>query len=317
MAARNQLLISILGLAGIAAYAQQGQVAGPVAGYVFDNGSHALRPVLGIPGASVLGDPLNIGTDLFSAAVSPRLDSVIAVASDRSFHVFTLNNGTATETPVNGINAAPERVIFSPTGAAAALYAQGKIQIVKGLPSAPSPAGTYDLSGLLSGPAGRGHRAFTGSFAVSDDGAYLLVAAGGGVQLFGAGAPRQVASAADAALNFAPGTHDAAVAGTSLTVLKDVAGSATPQPLGDADGAVGVAFSADASKLYTASRAGVRAFDLSAGTNSQVTCSCTPAGLSGMGSLYRLNDLGSAPLWLLDTTSSSPRIVFVPVKSTL
>jgi len=192
MAVRNWTFVSLLCLAAPLVHAQQGRVAGPVAGYVFDSAARALRPVLGIPGASLLGDPVSLGMDLASAAVSPWLDSVLAVAADGSFHIFTLNNGTVGEVPVNGITAAPERVVFSPVGSAAALYAGGRIQVVTGLPASPTPGSTFDLTPILSNPGGRGHRPLTGSFAVSDDGAYVLVAEGPGVQLFAAGSSRRL-----------------------------------------------------------------------------------------------------------------------------
>jgi len=34
-----------------------------------------------------------------------------------------------------------------------------------------------------------------------------------------------------------------------------------------------------------------------------------------MGGLFRLNDAGAAPLWLLDARSGEARIVFVPSRS--
>jgi DNA-binding beta-propeller fold protein YncE len=322
MAFRNWSLVSLLCLAAPLVHAQQGRVDGPVAGYVFDGAAHGLRPVLGIPGASVLGDPINLGIDLASATVSPRLDSVIAVAADGSFHFFTLNAGAASEAIVNGIAASPERVVFSPSGTAAALYAGRRIQVVTGLPAAPASGSTFDLTPLLTLPDRRGHSALTGSFAVSDDGALVLAALGAGVQLFGTGSVRQIVTARNAVVAFAPGSHDAAVAGIGVTLVKDVGNAAAQQVVAPDDAtqtAVGVAFSADGGKLYlaTATAQGVSAFDLSAGTRSLIPCDCTPAGIAGMGNLYRLNEVGSAPLWLLDTTSSGPRIVFVPVKVSL
>lgn len=322
MTFRNNLRVGLLCLVAPMAFAQQGRVTGPVAGYVFDETALVLRPVLGIPGAAVLGDPVGLGIDLSYAAVSPRLDSVIAVGADRSFHVFTLNGGTASEISVNGVAVSPEQVVFSPAGTAAALYAGSRIQVVTGLPAAPVSGSSFNLTGLLALPGGRGHHAFTGSLAVSDDGALVLVAQGAGVELFAAGGSRQIAAARNAAVAFAPGTHDAAVAGIGLMLVKDAGGAAAQQVIATDDAsqtAVGVSFSADGSKLYVASATaqGVAAFDLTAGTRSMVLCNCTPAGISGMGNLYRLNEVGSAPLWLLDTTASGPRIVFVPVKASL
>jgi hypothetical protein len=312
------MIAGLLGLAAPAAFAQQGHVAGPVAGYVFDGGSRVVRPVLGIPGASVLGDPVDLGIGVTMAAVAPRLDSLLAVGADGSFHIFSLNTGTAKESGVSGIAASPERLVFSPTGSSAALYAGGKIQIVTGLPASPAAGSTFDLSSLLALPGGHGHRPLAGSFAVSDDGAYLLVAEGAGVQLFGPGGTRQIVSTRNTAVTFLPGSHDAAVAGSGVTLLKDVGGAATAQVLADSDPALnslGLAYSADGAKLYLASSQGVAAFDLASGTRTAIPCDCSPAGITGMGNLFRLNDAGQAPLWLLDANAATPRIVFVPVRS--
>ena len=38
-------------------------------------------------------------------------------------------------------------------------------------------------------------------------------------------------------------------------------------------------------------------------------------GLSAMGSLFRLNDPGLEPLWLVDPAGAEPRMVFVPVSN--
>jgi hypothetical protein len=319
MTVRNWLVVSLLGLAAPLLFAQQGRVGGPVAGYVFDSGARALRPVLGIPGSSLLGDPVGLGITPSSATVSPRLDSVIAVADDGSFHAFALNAGVASEITVNGIAAAPARVAYSPSGSSAALYSGNRIQIVTGLPGSPVAGSSFDISTLLSLPGG-GHHALTGAFAVSDDGSSLLVADANAVTAFGAGGTRQIAAGHNSAIAFAPGSHDAAIAGTTVMLVKDVAGAAARQSIASDDTAsagVGVAFSADGAKLFVASSAGVGAFDLAAGTRSQVKCDCTPAGLTGMGNVYRLNEVSSAPLWLFDPAAGSPRIVFVPAKSSL
>jgi sugar lactone lactonase YvrE len=82
----------------------------------------------------------------------------------------------------------------------------------------------------------------------------------------------------------------------------------------DIAGANGVAFSADGKKVFVArSSGGVAVFDLEAKSRTDVSCDCVPFGLTPMGSLYRLNELGSGPLWLLDPAGG--RIVFVPAKT--
>lgn len=301
-------------------FGQQGKVQGPVAGYVFDSGAHAVRPILGIPGASILGDPVDLGFSAIRAAVSPAQEAVLAIAADGSLHAFQLSAGAASEVAVNGFSVAPERIVFSPSGSAAAVYGGGRIQVMTGIGSSPHAGSTFDISALLVLPGNRGHQTLSGSFAVSDDGAYVLVAGGSGVQVFGGGSPRQVASGSGMAVAFARGNHDAIVAGTGVTLIHDVGGAANAQSIAE-EGAipatVGAAFSSDNSKLYLASAAarGVTGFDLAAGTSQTISCDCAPAGIQAMGNFFRLNEVSADPLWLLDTTVTGPRIVFVPAKA--
>jgi hypothetical protein len=303
----------LLALAGFA-QAQQGSVSGPVAGYVFDFGSLALRPIRGIAGASTMGDPIAAAYPLTAANVAPRQDSALAIAPDGSTHYFTLNSGALNEVAISGLTAEPERVAFSPSGTAAVLYSNGRAQIVTGLPGAPSLAGSIQLG---SGP----RSPHPTSFAISDDGAYLLFAVGEAIQLASqSGGVRGVMSAgAGASVAFAPGGHDAAVAarGTGAVLISDVPGAAAQQTLAAGDQSfqivAGLSFSADGKRIFMASAAAqsVVTLDLS-GNRTDVACNCSPAELTPMGNLFRLNELGTGPLWLADAGSSGPRIVFVP-----
>lgn len=307
--------------------AQQGQLAGPVSGYVFDRQAHALRLVLGIAGASVLGDSVQFGLNPAAVYVSPGQNSAVVVGADRSVHLFQLSGGTAREVTLNGVNATPEGVAFSPSGTAAALFAAGRAQVVTGLPNAPVAGGTIDAranqdaSALTVRPHPYRLMA-TEMFAVSDDGAVVLVASDGSVRSLGASGGGQTVmdSAAGAIVAFAPGGHDAVVAhpgGLGLVLIHDAGGSPQQQNLAsaaDIASANGVAFSTDGKKVFVArSSGGVTVFDVAARTRTDVTCDCVPFGLSPMGSLFRLNDLGSGPLWLLDPAGN--RIVFVPAKT--
>ena len=313
-------------LAAAPLLAQQGQVAGPVSGYVFDRGAHVLRPVLGIAGASVLGDAVDFGVPPAAVYVAPRLDAAFVVANG-SVHLFKLGSGAPAEVPLNGISGVPEGVAFSPSGTAAAVFAAGRVQLVKGLPGSPSLAGVLDTRAnqQVSAINVRPHpyRLMANEvYAVSDDGTLLLVSSEGSVRLLQAAGGEQslMSSAGAALLAFAPGGHDVAVAsptGPGLIIVRDVAGAAQQQPVAaaaDIAAANGVAFSADGGKVYVARSSGdVAVFDLAAKTRSDITCDCVPFGLTPMGSLYRLNDLGSGPLWVLDPAGS--RIVFVPAKT--
>jgi sugar lactone lactonase YvrE len=183
--------------------------------------------------------------------------------------------------------------------------------VVTGLPDAPALAGAVD-----AGEA-------PGSLAVSDDGAFLLFAAGGSIRLLGtAGGNRKLMDAGDGALvAFARAGHDAAVAdpgGAGVVLFRDVAGASTQSVLAPPDDStaapVGLAFSPDGRKLYLANSAArsVTVLDLATGDRSAVRCDCAPAGLVPMGNLLRLTEFGAGPLWLLDAGAAAPRMVFVP-----
>jgi len=305
---------------------QQSTVAGPVAGFVFDGAGRVLRPIQGVPGASLLGGAVNFGFALAAVYVSPRQDSAFVVGADDSLHLFRLNSGAVAEVGLGNLAGVPQTVVFSPSGTAAALFAMGKARVITGLPNAPALAGTVAIpgSGPVAARPGRTSpgRAPIGTLALSDDGAYLLTVSDGSVRLLNSqGENRSLLLAEpDAFVAFAAGGHDAAVMDSTsgLTLLRDAAGAATPQvlatPGGVLAGSVGLAFSQDATTLYVASATAqaVTAFNLATGgTRSAIGCACTPSILMPMGNLFRLNDLGRGPLWLLDT-GGNPRTVFVP-----
>lgn len=316
--------------AGLAC-AQTGSFAGPVAGYVFDSGAHALRPVVGVPGASVIGAPIDAGQSFTAAYVAPRQDSFFGIASDGSVHWFAIAQGAFAERAISGLMTAPESVVFSPSGTAAALYGNGQAQIVTGLPASPAVAGTISLntSAAAPGRGSEGHgRSAAPALAVSDDGGYLLAALGNSIQLASqnGGVRPVIQTGADAVMAFAPGGHDAAIAarGTGAILIRDVPGAAAQQPLAD-DGPAfnaiaGIAFSSDGARVFVASASGQSAivFDL-AGNRSDFACNCSPVELTAMGASFRLNELAGlqqpAPLWLLDGGPSGPRVVFVPALS--
>jgi hypothetical protein len=318
---RHAFVLILAGLAGLA-QAQQGQVAGPVAGYVFDGAAHAVRPVLGIPGASILGDALPLGYSMGSATVSPRADTAVAITPEGVVHLLRLSGGGATEIPLDAAPAALERVVFSASGMAVALIAGSRAQVFTGLPDRATLAATIDLSSAgaaqVQVESVRAPRPGFGSMALTDDGSWLLLAANGSAQLIGTGGAYAIGTASRGSfVAFAAGSHDAAIADPrgSLVLVRNPNGAATPTTLSAdaAKSAAGVAFSADGKSLFVAGGQGVTAFDLASGTPAGVNCTCRATGLVRMGNVYRLNELGSGPLWLLDPTGT-PRIVFVPAE---
>lgn len=313
MPVRNWRRLFLFVLPAVLLPAQSSQLAGPVSGYVFDQAASGLRPVLGIPGSSLLGDPLDFGFGVSSAVIAPLQDSALVTAANRSLHLFRLRAGAASETIVNGLESPAQRVVFSPSGTAAALYAHGLIQILTGLPDAPAIAGSVDVraAGIPT------------ALALSDDGNSLLVASGTAVELYHAGgdAGKLADTAGAVLLAFAPGRPDAAVAdlaGAGVTLYRNLGSATNSQVLAPPDDTIrsgtALAFSADGQRVLLSSLTGqsVSAFNLADASRNTIACSCSPTALARMGSFYRLNDGRGEPLWLLDDQPGAGRIVFVP-----
>jgi hypothetical protein len=299
---------------------QPGLVGGPVAGFVFDGAVAALRPILGIPGASTLGAPLDAGFALSWVTVAPHQDSAIAIDSNGALHLLRLGPGIA-EAPCGACPATADAAVFSPSGTAVALYAAGRVQILTGLPDAPAPGASFQLVAPSRGA--RNVAPPPPGMALSDDGAWLLVSARGSADLFAAnGGPRQLLrTGAFPLVSFAAGSHDAAVADSgrgTLTVIRDVAGASAEQSLAAPEGlryARALAFSSDGARLFLANPAqrSVAVIDIASGALKTAACDCAPSGLTVMGKVVRLNETGAGPLWLLDADGAAePRVLFVP-----
>jgi len=305
--------------------AQQGRLSGPVAGFVFDNSGRVMRPIQGVPGASLLGDPLSFGIDIAAAYIAPRQDSAIVVGADQSLHLFLLSGGAPTEVSLGGVTGTPERVVFSPSGTAVALISAGSARVLTGLPNAPVLTGSVRVEGAIAVMTGaHSHRVSYPSLALSDDGTYVLTIAQGSARLLSVqGQNRMLVPAqVNAQVTFAPAGHDAAVVDslTGLTLIRDASGVAGAQLLAAPDeglaGPVGVAFSQDKQTLYVASAKAqsVAAFNLAGASRTAIGCACTPTTLAPMGNLFRLTELTTGPLWVLDGTAATPRTVFVPAR---
>ena len=301
-------------------HGQQRQVSGPVAGYLFDGA--ALRPIAGVPGGATLGDAISLGVTPGAAIVSPQLDSAIVTASDGSLHLFRMSGSSATEVTWNGAPHGAERVVYSPSGTAAAIYAAGRIQVVQGLPNSPQLSFAADAAAPAPERAPESGGTRPAAMAVSDDGQWLLVAGQGSVRLLDASGSTSVLFDVGraVAVAFAAGAHRAAVlngAGPTLEVFPDVTSAPSQRmPVPGFTEPVGIAFSPDGKLLVAAARSGeaVTVFDVTGGTTAALPCDCVPTGVARMGNMFRLTDAASGPVWMVDMSASQPRIVFVPAR---
>lgn len=286
-----------------------GGIGGPVVGYVLEPAEQAVRPILGIPGASLMGGRIPVGIEMRAAALSPRQDYILAAGAGGALSVIELHDGAPLARAVEGARAGVERMALSPGGGMAAAMAGGALQVLKGLPAQPAVAGTVE-----TGEAG--------AFAVSDDGAVLFEAGG---TLFAAapgGEPQPVPFAGQASLIvFLEGTRDALVAGrddNQVALVRDVTGAPAYRRLaGPGDGIdrpVGLAFANGRALVASAGSGSVATIDVESGAAAAAACGCTVTGLERMrgAAVYRASDLGAGPLWLFDGGGEEGRFLFVP-----
>jgi len=284
-------------------------------GFVFDSGT--LRPILGIPGASLLGAPVDMGLETVDAAISPRQDYALLLARHhRQVELLRLDMSAAAS-PISGAMAAPDLMVLSPTGSAAILYRtnDGLLQVLTGLPDSPQllreiPCAT--LGGVLT------------SVAVADDGQTVLAAVANNLVLIPAdGIPRPLPlDGPVSAMAFRPRTHDAIVAipqNNQVSLILHAADIPEIQLLAGPDDGIlqplAVAFSLDGLRALIADSGGnLVQLDLSGTPPQSLSCQCKIAGLHRLAgsSVFRLTDPSLGPLIVFDGDAPQPRIVFVP-----
>jgi hypothetical protein len=293
------LLIAAFTAAG--ACAQTGVIDGPVLGLLPDASSGAIRPIHGIPGSATLGATLD--------GVSIRLGT-----AGRTHALVVLENGTAAIVSAAGSRVLPETageanlVALSPRGGAAAVYSRASrsARIFTGLPDAPKLDRVIAISGAPR------------ALAVTDDGEAVLTVSGFSrsgevVSLHtDTGAQTIYRSRRIGAAQFLPGTTRVAIAGSDGVVL--VAPDLGVQVLSSEADGVAVGISADAGKVVVATRSGgITVHDLRSGGSRSIACACAPGTLAPLrgNAVFRLNDPGDGPLWLLDADSAEPSVHFI------
>jgi hypothetical protein len=297
--------------------AQGSSVGVPVLGFAFDSSRGAIRPVRGIPGAAMLGDPLDPGFPLASAVIAPQQNFALAFSTGEQPRIVSWSDGKLSTLSLADTMAAPDRMIFSPSGTAAILLSSqspARLQILTGLPR-PSAVEEINIR-MLTRPLG--------SAAVSDDGKLVILADGGQnpAWLFNSARSQVMLplSGPGAVFAFRRDSHDAAAMASTgdvyvLQNLDDAPALRNISPGGDQTaGAVGLWFSADGTQVYAASSGGnIAAVDFTTGATQSVACQCVPTGIQPLRpGIFRLTDISNRPVLVFDASAPAPRVWFVP-----
>src|ERR1039458_5942511 len=81
MTTRNLVILMICASSIAICANNNAAVRGPVTGYIFDAQAHAIRPMMGIPGAAYPGSPVVSNVD--SASVSPDGSAAFAIQAGK------------------------------------------------------------------------------------------------------------------------------------------------------------------------------------------------------------------------------------------
>jgi hypothetical protein len=315
----------LLTAAGTMVLAAQAPLAGPSLGFIFDAQAQALRPIRGIPGASMFGDPLPAASPFTAAAIS--LSQNLAIVNDGSWKSLSLTSAGDPSPLPDGLPASA-RLAVSDTGSAAAFYdaTANALTVVTGIATANTALNAVALDALPG--------AIT-AMSVGDDGALLLSSsitddsgnpAGEALFWIGAdGSRRQLATLTSTAAVLL-WNHGATALVTDrganqVWKIQDPGGNAALTALAsDADGVsspAGAALSADGNQLWIANAGAHNVLGINLGdrTTTTLNCSFDLATLLPMsdGQTFRLNELGTGPVWLLAAAPGvDPRIVFIP-----
>jgi hypothetical protein len=288
--------------------AAQSQIGAPALGYIFEE--NRLRPIQGIPGAALVGDPLDFGDGELNAAISPAHDYAVLVSrSNGEVRIARLNRSSAREEDVNIAPASPDVIVISPSGKAAAFaYREaGVLVVLRGLPDEYS-SGRIDLTREQN------------LLAVSDEGRVLL-AEGQHAVLAAAGQDSNVISAPAAieSAAFRPGSSGEAAVALSTSELWMAGGSGAMRLLQSdtrVSGRHRLLFSRDGKRLFAApdDAAVVRIIDLTGGSVADVPAGEIVTGLFAMdtNATFRIAGGSGNGVRLLDADRREPRIFLVP-----
>ncbi len=291
-------------------------VGGPAMGFVVDEGS-GIRPVLGVPGAAALGSPVLPATGFDSIVISPQRDFALALTARERQLVILRSLSVSPSADALTIPPGASRIALSPAGDTAVLYYAGRVEVLTGLPDSPTSSWGLDL------PVG------LAALAVSDGGSAVLAATEGGPSSVflltqDAGYRSLLLVAGLPSLAFLGKNLDAVVAdgvSSQVFVVRDPKGNAQIMQLGGQAEGVSrpVAVAAGSGRVFVANAepGGVVSLSLAGEEAQLIPCGCTPTSLERLadGATFRLGETAQGPVWLLDSRSSPPRIVFVPNQS--
>lgn len=283
--------------------------SGPQLGYIWSDTTHTLRPVLGIPGSSQLGQSV-IPANLYTAAAASNLTSLALLQeADGTLDLMALPSGQPTHLAAAVPPGAQLR--FAPSGLNAIAFVPGTATITLLATLLATPQIT-----TLTLPQPVSDAAVSDAAAIA---AALPSATGTSIRtLTPTGTSTRAASVPTlAGLAFA-GTTDNLLVATADTLTLIHSSTSAPSPTllptaGLLKSPLGLGVSHDGRWAILANPTSVLRIDLTAQTAPRtLPCDCQPtlvAPLSGA-AVFRLTSADAGPAWIVDAAAA--RVLFIP-----
>ncbi|MEP7366112.1 MAG: hypothetical protein ABI972_22870 [Acidobacteriota bacterium] len=293
--------IILIGLSiACAAFAQEGVVAGPSLGLLYDPAAHTLHSVNGVAAAALLSESLSTADGLAWLEAAPGGAFALGLSQETGqVELLTASGRRA----LDSLPAGARGVRFSPAGRAAMLLFEDRALVLTSLAAEPSVAWEFAAGA-------------NAMLALSDDGSQALSLVEGRLVQYNAdGSANELLATGARAAAFAEGSHDSVILTDEAGVLLlnhngEMARLLLPEGL-----AAPMAAAATQDYILLAAEDGaVTKLSRDGATVETISCGCKPTTLARVGRslLYRLNDPGDGPVWLLDAAEGQPRILFIP-----
>jgi hypothetical protein len=299
--------------------AQQASLSGPLSGFLFDNPTSSIRPIIGIAGSAYLGPSIMGGVDF--ASVGPNGASALVLQGGQLLAVSGLNSAAPQIAPLDA-PFSPSMIIGWAKDGSRVVFASssggGVIQSVRwagGLPSLDPPMDLSSIGGTISALVldATMQRILIG---IRDDavgGVYLCDPNASPSMLAAMADPSALALSSDGATAIATDRHNGQImrfavgpAPASQTVLQN------PDVLTDP---VGVMLSNDGKTIYIADRQkGVLACDVDSQVCASIASDVVPKGftLLAQSSVFLVSDRQTPTDPVVVFDSGSAAIYFVP-----
>ena len=299
-------------------WAQAPASTGPTLGFVPGVRPWQLQPILGIPGAARLGDPISLPRSVSQLYLAPgQAYAVAAQGPTDAVSLVILRSAGATVvnpalTTIAGAMAAPDLVAFSPAGQSMALYSQeaSRIQVFTGMPNAPQKSEEISVVGNAA------------LLAVSDDAKAVLICDGMGnvYSLAQNAAPVPMYHTEEVvALVFIPQTHDIIVVdpmGESSAVVQALNGIQMIPTPANACQPRAATTTADGKTILLActSQRLVWSIDRASGSIAVHSVNSNPTGFSSLNlpDTFVMSPVdGNGTYWLFTWQAGNPMVSFI------